>query len=106
MVVFLSMESLQKVFDKIGAIDYVHREGGRYAYVQLMAYLRDLKNELSSAGIYEQEQQRLGADGDLLNEMVHLRFEAAHRLVFDGKMKELEEMRQRIFLGREKEIKN
>jgi hypothetical protein len=100
------MESLRKVFDKIAAIDYVQREGGRYAYVQLMAYLRDLKNELSSAGIYEQEQKRLGADGDLLNEMVHLRFEAAHRLVFDGTMKELEEMRRRIFSGREKEIKN
>jgi hypothetical protein len=91
------MENVEKVFEKIGAIDYQHREGGRYAYVQLMAFLRDLKNELASSGICEQEQQRLEADGDLLNDMVHLRFEAAHRLVFEDKMKELQEMRRRIF---------
>lgn len=91
------MENVQMVFEKIGAIDYQHREGGRYAYVQLMAFMRDLRNELAREGICDPEQKRLVSTEDLLNSLVHLRFEPAHRLVFEDKMKELQEMRQRIF---------
>lgn len=93
------MENVQRVFDRMDTIDYQHREGGRYAYVQLMALLRDLQLELQKQGDYDQEQERLRIDGDILNELVHLRFEVTHREIFEAKMRGLQEMRQRIFLS-------
>jgi hypothetical protein len=72
------MEHLNHLFRNIESINYQHREGGRYAYVQLMAYMRDLRIFLTEKEFALNEITVLLNAEALLNEMVHLRFEQAY----------------------------
>ena len=84
----MGIKELQLVFEKIRCIDYDGREGGRYAYVQLMAYTRDCMNLLLSMDPAHEALPGLRATAELLNALVSLRFGAEHRRIFDQKREE------------------
>lgn len=97
------MENLDGIFQKIESVDYKHREGGRYAYVQLMAYIRDLRNFLLEKQVALTEVPVLQRAESLLNEMVHLRFELVHQIVFEDKIRELSALKLRLCLYAEEQ---
>jgi hypothetical protein len=86
------MKELERIFGEIKNTRYEHREGGRYAYVQLMALIRQLKEELDLHHPGSGFLPALYAAAELLNALVPLRFEEGHRLVFEQKKKEFEDM--------------
>lgn len=93
------MKTVEELFRSIVAVDYRHPEGGRYAYVQLMALVRDLRLVLQEDAKMKQEVHHLEMCGDLLNGLVHFKFEKAHELVFYDQLRMLREMRLRLLTG-------
>jgi hypothetical protein len=88
------MESamVEEIFRRVGEINYNNREGGRYAYVQLMAYTRQLIEHLRAQDAPNYLIDELCASGELLNALVPLKFEEEHRIVFNQKVREFSQM--------------
>lgn len=93
------MKPAEEIFKSIVAIDYKNPEGGRYAYVQLMALVRDLRLLLEAEGGQAAEVHQLEMCGDLLNGLVYFKFEQPHELVFFDQLRMLREMRLRLLTG-------
>ena len=93
------MKTVEELFRSIVAVDYRHPEGGRYAYVQLMALVRELRLAVQAIPDTEREVHHLEMCGDLLNGLVHFKFENAHELVFYDQLRMLREMRLRLLTG-------
>lgn len=93
------MKTTEELFGRIVAVEYRHAEGPRYAYVQLMALVRDLRMLFIEQGDKAGEVHQLEMCGDLLNGLVHFRFEQAHELVFYDQLRMLREMRLRVMTG-------
>ncbi len=90
-------DQIENNFKLLREIDYDNREGGRYAYVQMMAYTRELNNLLmafhSSA---KNEIKEIGDIHEQLNDLVALTFKARHRHIFELHSKKLEEICKRL----------
>lgn len=93
------MKTIEELFRSIVAVDYRHPEGGRYAYVQLMALVRELRLVLQEDTAMKSEVHQLDMCGDLLNGLVHFKFEKPHELVFYDQLRMLREMRLRLLTG-------
>jgi hypothetical protein len=86
------MEKLRNIEWQIGlikSIRYRNPEGGPYAFLQFMAYVRVLSGLLRSAGWADRELDRLEATSWMFNEYLGSRFTHAQEIIFENEMLEV-----------------
>jgi hypothetical protein len=91
----MNNHALQKYFRLAEEIDYNNKEGGRYAYLQLMSYIREIILLLQEDKA-DTEILRLRESSEILNDLVPLKFEEAHYIIFEQKRAELRELSEKI----------
>ena len=99
-------KKLEKAFRKIGQINYNNEHGGAYAYLQFMAYTREILVMLRPVKKAERQMEAIEAMNWLFNEYLSVKFSYSHKVIFDEKLSEIKkifESMEAIF--EEKEIR-
>src|SRR5687767_11900019 len=76
----------------IAAINYDNPQGGPYAYLQFLAYNRELIRMLRSLKRAERQVEALEAASWLFNEYLAVKFTHSQRVIFDNTLLELKEV--------------
>lgn len=87
---------LEKSFQQIEAIRYENENGGAYAYLQFMAYTRDLLVMLRPVKKAERQAEAIEAINWLFNEYLAIKFTPSHRLIFEEKKAEIKKIFQAV----------
>lgn len=87
---------IENYFNKIQGINYNNENGGAYAYLQYMAYTRELSKQLRSFRKVERELELLDGINWLFNECLGNSFNHSHKVIFETKMSETKEIFESI----------
>jgi hypothetical protein len=74
---------------RIASIRYENPNGGPYAYLQFLAYSRELLRLIKPLKRVEKQADRLEAAGWMLNEYLGVRFTHAQQVIFENQLREL-----------------
>lgn len=89
-------KKMESHFKRIESIRYENEHGGAYAYVQFLAYSRELLISLRSLKKFEKESEVIESINWLFNEYLAARFTPRQASIFEEKMIELKEIFGRI----------
>lgn len=81
-----TVAKIETCLTKIENIQYENPNGGSYAYIQFMAYSRDLRTMLRSYKELERQLDILEGINWLFNECLCSSFSHRHKSIFDEKM--------------------
>ncbi|MBL7922181.1 MAG: hypothetical protein JNJ40_17835 [Bacteroidia bacterium] len=81
-------KKVEKYFNMIETIKYENEHGGSYAYLQFMAYTRDLLKLIRPLKDSERYAEAIESNNWLLNEYLGVRFTPRHKTIFENKMSE------------------
>jgi hypothetical protein len=84
---------LEKQFNRILDIKYENPNGGAYAYIQFLAYTRELLATLRSLRTAGRQMESIEGICWLFNEYLGARFTPRHKIIFEEKQSEM----RRIF---------
>ncbi len=73
-------------------IKYENENGGAYAYIQFMAYSRELLKALRPLKNMERQLETIEATNWLLNEYLAVRFTYRHKTIFENKLNETKQI--------------
>src|SRR6478736_8385460 len=93
------MQTLKKIetyFSRIESIRYENEHGGAYAYVQFLAYSRELLNLLRPLKKVDREIESIEGTAWLFNEYLAAKFTARQKSIFEEKMMETKDLFQSI----------
>ena len=85
-------KKVNRYFNMIENIKYDNEHGGDYAYIQYMAYSRELIKLLRNTGKVERQLELIEATNWLFNECLTTRFSHTNKIVFDDKMRQTKEI--------------
>ena len=89
------MQTLKKIesyFGRIESIRYENEHGGAYAYVQFLAYSRELLKLLRPVKKLEKEMETIESINWLFNEYLAAKFTPRQASIFEEKMMELKDL--------------
>lgn len=89
------MKTLTKIetyFAMIEGIKYENENGGAYAYVQMLAYNREVLRLLRPVKSAERHMEAIEAISWLLNEYLAVKFTHRQKVIFENKVEELKEI--------------
>lgn len=93
------MQTLKKIetyFGRIENIRYENEHGGAYAYVQFLAYSRELLRLLRPLKKVEKEMESIESINWIFNEYLAAKFTPRQKSIFDEKMMETKELFESI----------
>jgi hypothetical protein len=79
---------IDQYLNRIQGIRYENENGGAYAYIQYLAYTRELLLMLRPLKKLERQLENLEAINWLFNEHLAFKFTHRHKAIFDEKMNE------------------
>lgn len=86
------LSQLEVHFSRIEAIRYENRHGGAYAYVQFLAYNRELMTLLRPLERVARQLDALEGISWLFNECLAASFTHRQKAIFDNKMSEVKQL--------------
>jgi hypothetical protein len=92
-------EKLENQFRIISGVRYENENGGAYAYVQILAYNRDLMRMLRPLRWAERQMEMVEAISWMLNEYLGMSFTPRHQVIFENSKFELKEIFDSIRAG-------
>lgn len=84
-------KKIETYFRMIEGIRYENQHGGAYAYVQFMAYARELVAALRTLKKVERQIDNIESVSWLFNECLCARFSHSQKVIFETKITELKE---------------
>lgn len=93
------MQTLKKIesyFGRIQSIRYENEHGGAYAYVEYLAYSRELLRLLRPLKKLEKELETIESINWLFNEYLGAKFTHRQKSIFEEKMLELKDLFENI----------
>jgi len=87
-----TINKLDAYSDLISTVKFDNENGGKYAYVQLLAYCREVLTLLRSVKNSERQAEAIEAVTWLLNEYLGSRFSHRHQAIFENKLTELKQI--------------
>lgn len=84
-----TIEKIETHFKKIESINYENEYGGAYAYVQFLAYTRELLNSLRSFKSTERQAEAIEGINWLFNEYLSVKFTYKQKVIFENKLHEM-----------------
>lgn len=85
-------KKVEAYFNRIENIKYENEHGGSYAYLQFMAYSRELLKLLRPLKDAERYAEAIESTNWLLNEYLGVRFTPRHKTIFENKLSETKHM--------------
>ena len=85
-------KKIETYFNMIETIKYENEHGGAYAYIQFMAYSRDLLKLLRPVKNVERQLEAIEATNWLLNEYLAVKFTYRHKTIFENKLNETKQL--------------
>lgn len=89
------MKTIAKIethFNRIENINYENEHGGAYAYVQFLAYTRELLNQLRPFKKAEKQIEAIEGINWLFNEYLAARFTYKQKVIFENKLLEVKDI--------------
>ena len=87
-----TIKTIEKYIDMIEGIRYENENGGAYAYVQFLAYSRELLILLKPFKRVEKQLETIEAINWLFNEYLSVKFTPRQRSIFEEKQLELKDI--------------
>lgn len=84
-----NQKKLETAFKKIEQINYNHEHGAAYAYLQFLAYSRELQVLLRPIKNAQRHIENIEAISWLFNEYLTMNFTHRHKALFEDKMIEI-----------------
>ncbi|MBX3165453.1 MAG: hypothetical protein KF900_13340 [Bacteroidetes bacterium] len=84
-----NQKKLENAFQKIENIHYNNEHGGAYAYLQFMAYTRELQTLLRPMKNVQRHLESIDAINWLFNEYLTMNFTHRHKALFEDKLSEI-----------------
>ncbi|MBA2610951.1 MAG: hypothetical protein H0U95_03200 [Bacteroidetes bacterium] len=81
-------KKMETYFNMIENIKYENEYGGSYAYIQFMAYSREVLKLLRPLKSLERHMEAIEGTNWLLNEYLAVRFTYRHKTIFENKLSE------------------
>ena len=91
-----TITKIEACFSRIEGIRYENEHGGAYAYVQYLAYTRELLELLGSFSRIERELEQIESINWLFNEYLASRFTPRQQSIFEEKMIETKELIEKM----------
>jgi hypothetical protein len=91
-----TIKKIESYFSRIESIRYENEHGGAYAYVQFLAYSRELMRLLRPFKRLEKEMETIESITWLFNEYLAAKFTPRQKSIFEEKMMETRELFQVI----------
>lgn len=85
-------KKIEAQFNMIENIKYENEHGGSYAYIQFMAYSRELLKLLRPLKDANRYSEAIEATNWLLNEYLAVRFTPRHKTIFENKLSETKQL--------------
>ena len=85
-------KKIETYFNMIENIKYENENGGSYAYIQFMAYTRELLKLLRPVKDVERQLETLESTNWLLNEYLAVKFTHRHKTIFENKLNEAKQI--------------
>jgi hypothetical protein len=85
-------ENIEKYINMILGIRYDNEHGGAYAYVQLLAYTREVLRLLKPLRKAERHIEAIEGINWLFNEYLGVKFTHRQRVIFENKISDLREI--------------
>lgn len=85
-------KKMEAYFNMIENIKYENEHGGSYAYIQFMAYSRELVKLLRPLKEADRYTESIEATNWLLNEYLAVRFTPRHKTIFENKLSETKQL--------------
>lgn len=82
-------KKLEQAFKKIEQINYNNEHGGAYAYLQFLAYAREVLHLLRPIKQSERQIEAIEAMTWLFNEYLTMNFTHRHKALFEDKLSEI-----------------
>lgn len=82
-------KKLEQAFKKIEQINYDNEHGGAYAYLQFLAYTREVLHILRPIKYTERQTEAIEAMTWLFNEYLTMNFTHRHKALFEDKLSEI-----------------
>ncbi|MDO8999457.1 MAG: hypothetical protein Q7W45_06805 [Bacteroidota bacterium] len=82
-------KNVESYFNLITNINYENENGGAYAYLQFLAYSRELLTLLRPVKKVERQLESIEAINWLFNEYLAVNFTFRHKVIFDEKINEV-----------------
>jgi hypothetical protein len=82
-------EKINRYYAMIEGIDYNNREGGKYAYVQLLSYTREVLVLLQPLSKIQRQRVAIESISRVFNDYLSTSFGDQQRIIFDMKRREL-----------------
>jgi hypothetical protein len=82
-------KNLEKYSNLISGIKYENENGGAYAYLQFLAYSREVINSLRSVKKLERQIESIEAINWLFNEYLAVNFTFRHKIIFEEKINDV-----------------
>jgi len=89
-------KKIEAYFNMIENIKYENEHGGAYAYIQFMAYSREILRLLRPAKQVERQLEAIEATNWLFNEYLAVRFTYRHKTIFENKLSETKQIFESI----------
>ena len=83
---------IEMYLNKIEAIRYENENGGAYAYIQYLAYSRELLIMLRPLKKVERQLEAIEGINWLFNEHLAFKFSPRHKIIFEEKMAQTREL--------------
>src|SRR5688572_1880951 len=87
-----TINKLDAYSDLISKVKFENENGGKYAYVQLLAYSREVLTLLRSVKNSERQAEAIEAISWLLNEYLGAKFSPVHKAIFENKLSEMKQI--------------
>jgi hypothetical protein len=82
-------EKIEQYFRMIMEINYENKNGGAYAYVQFLAYTREVLALLQPVKKIEKQIEAIESINWLFNEYLSVKFTEHQKIIFDAKKREI-----------------
>jgi hypothetical protein len=87
-----TVKKIETYFKMIEGIKYENENGGAYAYVQFLAYSRELLNLLRPLKKVERQLDNIESVNWLFNEYLAAKFTHRQKVIFENKLMEVKEI--------------
>ena len=94
-----TVKNIEAYFNRIQAIRYENEHGGAYAYIQYLAYTRELLVMLRPLKKVEKQLEALEGINWLFNEHLAFKFTYRHKAIFEEKLHETQSLFNTIRLS-------
>ncbi len=87
-----TINKLDNYSEMISKVKYDNEHGGQYAYMQMLAYSREILTLLRSVKNSERQAEAIESISWLLNEYLGSKFSPRHRAIFENKLSEMKQI--------------